>query len=386
MATDTRAGAAVLTEVGPGVALSEDRYVLERLLGAGGMATVWLAVDRRLERKVAVKVLSDALAVDDAFIERFEREARLAAGLSHPNLVAVYDFGNEGRPFLVMEHIDGPTLGDVLRQDGGPGEVDAVSLARALMSALDHIHRAGIVHRDVKPSNVLLGDGRRIRLTDFGIAQPESGAQLTMTGQVMGTLRYLAPEVKAGGRSTPRSDLYAGGILLRDVLVEPADPVLSRLVRRLCQEEPALRPASAAEALAALPGATPGPAHAPPVAAGPPAPTARHTQTARQTARHTAGTRERAGDPNGALSRSVSPGPLTSTSRHTVAGHDAGRRARAALALLSACAVVVLLAVLALGGGGHAGSGTPRSSAPPAGAPLSAQLDGLDRAVRRGAP
>jgi serine/threonine protein kinase len=339
------------------------------------MATVWLAVDRRLERQVAVKVLSDALAVDDAFIERFEREARLAAGLSHPNLVAVYDFGNEGRPYLVMEHVDGPTLAHVLRHDRGAGEVDPVSLARALMSALDHIHRAGIVHRDVKPSNVLLGDGQRIRLTDFGIAQPESGAQLTMTGQVMGTLRYLAPEVKAGGRSTPRSDLYASGILLRDVLVEPADPVLSRLVRRLCQEEPALRPASAAEALAALPGATParnGPAPASPVAAGALAPTARHT----------AGARER--DHNGARSRSVSPGPLTSTSRHTVAGHDAGRRARAALALLSACAVVVLLAILALGGGGH-GSGTPRSSAPPAGAPLSAQLDGLDRAVRRGA-
>jgi eukaryotic-like serine/threonine-protein kinase len=382
----------VLTEVGPGVALSQDRYVLERLLGAGGMATVWLAVDRRLERRVAVKVLSDALAVDDAFIERFEREARLAAGLSHPNLVAVYDFGNEGRPYLVMEHIDGPTLGDVLRLDDGPGEVDPVSLARALMSALDHIHRAGIVHRDVKPSNVLLGDGQRIRLTDFGIAQPESGAQLTLTGQVMGTLRYLAPEVKAGDRSTPRSDLYASGILLRDVLVEPADPALSELVRRLCQEEPALRPASAAEALAALPGAAPGdarrwrpaartatqperhgPVQASPIAAGALAPTSRHT----------AGPRER--DRDGARSRSVSPGPLTSTSRHTVASHDAGRRARPALALISALAVVVVLAVLALGGSGHGGSGTPRSSAPPAGAPLLTQLDGLDRAVRQGA-
>jgi eukaryotic-like serine/threonine-protein kinase len=371
----------VLTEVGPGVALSGGRYALERLLGAGGMATVWLAMDRRLERQVAVKVLSDALAVDGAYIERFEREARLAAGLSHANLVAVYDFGNEGRPYLVMEHVDGPTLGDVLCRASGRGEVDPVRLARALLGALDHIHGAGIVHRDVKPSNVLMGGDGPIRLTDFGIARPENGAQLTLTGQVMGTLRYLAPEVKAGGRSTPRSDLYASGILLSDVLADRADPSLRELVRRLCHEDPTHRPASAAEALADLPGASLADPHrggraqqperliappAQPVVGGPLAPTSQHTVGS-----HGAG-------------RSAALGPLTPTSHHTVAGRNAGRRARAALALVCASAAVVAISLLALGGSGSPDGGKVRSSAPRASAPISAQLDAIEREVRQG--
>jgi len=242
-------GTAIL---GAGATLCDGRYRLERLIGTGGMASVWLGRDKRLDRPVAVKVLSDALAADTAYVRRFRREARLAAGLSHPNLVKVFDFEPEDRPALIMEYVEGGTLEDAVNH---PHTADGVeALATQLLDALEHIHSAGIVHRDVKPANVLVaGDGRAL-LTDFGIAQPEDATRLTQTGQVLGTLSYLAPEVLEGERATPQSDLYSAGVVLRDHLADDSPAALRRLVERLTEREPELRPASARRALSYLSG------------------------------------------------------------------------------------------------------------------------------------
>jgi eukaryotic-like serine/threonine-protein kinase len=240
-----------LPAIGKGAELIDGRYRLERLIGIGGMASVWLARDQRLERIVAIKVLADALAADPDFVARFRREAQVAAGLSHPNLVKVFDYDPEGRPCLVMEYVDGGTLADTANRPGTAVEVEALALQ--LLGALEHIHGAGIVHRDVKPANVLIGSDGRARLTDFGIAQPEDATKLTRTGQVVGTLAYMAPEVHEGERATPRSDLYSCGVLLRDHLGPGSQPALARLVERLTERDPALRPTSAKRALAYLP-------------------------------------------------------------------------------------------------------------------------------------
>jgi eukaryotic-like serine/threonine-protein kinase len=174
-------------------ALVAGRYRLERILGTGGMASVWLARDERLGRPVAVKLLSDSLAHDESYLHRFRREARLAAGLSHPNLVTVYDFGDEDeRPYLVMEYVEGGTLTD--RIAGGTAhELDPGRLARELLDALDHIHSAGIVHRDIKPGNVLIAPDGSARVTDFGIAQPEGATRLTGTGLRPVTMSWRPP-------------------------------------------------------------------------------------------------------------------------------------------------------------------------------------------------
>jgi serine/threonine protein kinase len=226
------------------------RYRLIRRLGSGGMAMVWLAEDERLGRRVAIKIPSDVLAGDRAFLKRFRREARIAASLAHPNLVAVYDYSSgDERPFLVMQYVEGDTLAEI----GERGErIDPDGLARQLLSALDHMHAAGIVHRDVKPSNVLVtGDGQA-RLTDFGIAQAEDATRLTQAGQVIGSRGYMAPEVEAGKRATPRSDLYSSGMVLLDHAGPDEDRALRALVARLTASDPKSRPASAAEALEAL--------------------------------------------------------------------------------------------------------------------------------------
>jgi eukaryotic-like serine/threonine-protein kinase len=236
--------------IGPGVELCDGRYVLEERLGRGGMATVWLGRDTRLARAVAVKVLSEDYAADPGYVERFRREARLAAGLSHPNLVKVFDFEPEGRPALIMEYVQGGSLDDVTRDDATA--VDPVALATQVLSALDHIHSAGIVHRDVKPGNILLGPDGRAMLTDFGIAQPEDATRLTQTGQVIGTLRYMAPEVQEGDRATPRADLYSTGMVLREHLGPDAPDGLRRLVDRLTERDPGHRPASVERAMAYL--------------------------------------------------------------------------------------------------------------------------------------
>jgi eukaryotic-like serine/threonine-protein kinase len=194
----------------PGAALG-GRYRLERRIASGGMATVWLARDEELDRDVAVKVLSDVLGEDPSYVARFRREARVAAGVSHPNLVRMFDYAGEAeRPYIVMEYVGGGTLADRIRA-GATDEVDPERLARQLLGALEAIHAAGVVHRDAKPSNVLLDAAGDAHLTDFGIAQPADATPLTGTGQVIGTLKYMAPEVLAGKPATERSDLYALG-------------------------------------------------------------------------------------------------------------------------------------------------------------------------------
>ena len=233
-----------------GTELGDGRYVLEHRLGSGGMATVWLARDTRLQRRVAVKVTSDALSANETYRLRFQREARTAAAVSHPNLVPVFDYGCEGeRPYLVSEFIDGDSLSRLRdRGEGPPTE----PLARALLAALDHIHSVGIVHRDVKPANVLVARRGRIMLTDFGIAQSEDATALTATGQVIGTQSYIAPEVRRGQRATPRADLFSCGVVLREGMSDDDPPHLHRLVDRLTQLDPGERPASAAEGLEML--------------------------------------------------------------------------------------------------------------------------------------
>jgi serine/threonine protein kinase len=256
------------SEFAPGARVRDGRYRVERPLGSGGMASVWLAHDEELGRPVAIKVISDTLALDEAYLARFRREARIAAGLTHPNLVKIYDFAEDtDRPFLVMELVDGGTLADA---DRPRLDLDALDLARSLLSALDHVHRSGVVHRDVKPANVLFGRDGRVRLTDFGIAHPEDATSLTQTGQIIGTVRYMAPEVAAGRPATPASDLYSLGVVLEGVAHD--DPRIGPLIAAVTAEDPANRPASAKAALELL-DAPRRPPPPPPAPAGGTAPT-----------------------------------------------------------------------------------------------------------------
>ncbi len=233
-----------------GSKLADGRYRLERRLGAGGMATVWLALDTRLARSVAIKLPSESLAADETFAIRFEREAQTAAALSHPHLVSVFDYGTEGdRPYLVSEYIDGLNLAQMRDRKRAP---ETEALARTLLEALAHIHRAGIVHRDVKPGNVLVDREGKILLTDFGIAQSTEETSLTAAGHVVGTLSYLAPEVKRGERAGPKSDLYSLGVLLTEQLDEEDPDRVRRLADALTRQDPTERPADAERALEML--------------------------------------------------------------------------------------------------------------------------------------
>jgi serine/threonine protein kinase len=231
--------------------LLKGRYRLERLLGRGGMAAVWLGEDEVLERPVAVKVLSDTIASDPEYVARFRREARTAAGINHPNLVGVFDYADgEERPYLVMQFVPGEDLGQVLARGG---RVDCERLACELLDALAHIHARGILHRDVKPGNILIDGDGSAKLIDFGIAQPADATSLTRTGLILGTERYAAPEVMEGKQATERSDLYSCGVVLRSCLDDAGGRAdLRSLAEWLTSREPAARPASARQALARL--------------------------------------------------------------------------------------------------------------------------------------
>ena len=219
------------------------------------MASVWLARDERLGREVALKLLSDVLAEDEEYLQRFQREARVAAGLNHANLVTIFDSAvANGRPYLVMELISGGTIAQRVAGEGLPA-AEVERLAEEMLAALAYIHEAGVVHRDLKPANVLIDDRDRFRLTDFGIAQPGDATSLTQTGKLIGTIKYMAPEVRAGERATVRSDLYSLGVLLRDCGGDSV-PALAALLDALAQEDPAARPGSAREAAALLRVAT----------------------------------------------------------------------------------------------------------------------------------
>jgi eukaryotic-like serine/threonine-protein kinase len=198
---------------------STGRYRHVRLLGRGGMATVELAQDLELERPVALKRLAENLAANDEFKQRFLREARLAARLSHPNIVAVYDAGEEsGRPFIVMEYVEGETVSDLVRRRGRLAPAEAVTLALQACSGLETAHEAGLVHRDIKPQNLLLTPGGTLKIADFGIARSLDGTQLTEAGTVLGTAAYLAPEQAAGEPVTATADVYALGAVLYELL------------------------------------------------------------------------------------------------------------------------------------------------------------------------
>ena len=188
------------------------------------MSTVYAAVDERLDRLVAVKVMSSALSADPAFTDRFAREARAAARLTHLNVVSVYDQGHESGPdghhvFLVMELVEGRTLRELLRERGRLSPAEAISLMEPVLSALAAAHRAGLVHRDVKPENILLSDDGVVKVADFGLARAvESDAAATRTGLMMGTVAYCAPEQISQGRADQRSDVYASGVVLFELL------------------------------------------------------------------------------------------------------------------------------------------------------------------------
>ena len=194
------------------------RYRLERKLGSGGMADVWLAEDQELGRKVAIKMLHERYANDTQFVERFRREATHAAGLSHPNVVSIYDRGEaEGSYFIVMEYVEGRTLKELLVTRGPCPVPVAISYVRQVLAALRYAHRNGIVHRDIKPHNVLVDHEGRVKVADFGIARAGS-SQITEAGSIIGTAQYLSPEQARGAPVDESSDLYSTGIVLYELL------------------------------------------------------------------------------------------------------------------------------------------------------------------------
>jgi eukaryotic-like serine/threonine-protein kinase len=198
---------------------STKRYRPVRLLGHGGMATVELAHDTELDRPVAIKRLAANLAANEEYKQRFLREARLAARLSHPNIVAVYDAGVEhGVPYIVMEYVEGETVSDLLRRRGRLEPAEAVAQALQACSGLETAHEAGLVHRDIKPQNLLIAPDGTLKIADFGIARSLDGTKLTQAGTVLGTAAYLAPEQAAGEQVTATADIYALGAVLYELL------------------------------------------------------------------------------------------------------------------------------------------------------------------------
>ena len=236
------------------------------------MASVYLGHDGQLERRVAVKLLAPGVARDHDLRRRFARESRLAARLSHPNVVAVYDAGEEdGRPYIVMEYVEGETVADVLRRRGSLPPEEAVEIAAQVCAGLAHAHAHGLVHRDVKPQNLLVARDGRVKIADFGVARGDDASKLTQAGTVLGTAAYLSPEQAAGAEVGPRSDLYSVGAVLYELLsgatpyrfeslaglaaprkppppLPPhVPPTLADVVARCLAPDPNDRPASAAE-------------------------------------------------------------------------------------------------------------------------------------------
>jgi serine/threonine-protein kinase len=196
--------------------LFADRYRLERRLGVGGMSTVQLAFDTRLERYVAVKLLAEHLAADDGFVARFRREALAAARLVHPNVVQVYDFGTDdgsGRQFIAMEYVEGSSCAELLRDQGRLRPDEVVEICAQACRGLDYAHRNGVIHRDIKPGNILRNPEGIIKIADFGIAKAADDSDITRVGSVIGTAAYLSPEQARGEPAGPPSDLYALGVV-----------------------------------------------------------------------------------------------------------------------------------------------------------------------------
>ncbi len=196
-----------------------DRYEIIKNIGEGGMANVYLAQDTILDRKVAVKVLRGDLASDDKFIRRFQREALSVSNLSHPNIVEVYDVGEEnGSHYIVMEYIEGKTLKQLLKKRESLTLTEVIDIMTQLTDGISHAHESYIIHRDIKPQNIMIEDDGRIKITDFGIAMALNATQLTQTNSVMGSVHYLPPEQASGKGATIKSDIYSLGILMYELL------------------------------------------------------------------------------------------------------------------------------------------------------------------------
>jgi eukaryotic-like serine/threonine-protein kinase len=222
------------------------RYRVEGRLGFGGMSQVHLAFDKRLERRVAVKLLAEHLAEDPTFVSRFQREAQAAARLIHPNIVQVFDSGQDersGQYFIVMEYIEGQSCAEILRDDGWIEVDEAVAIIEQACEGLHYAHRHGVVHRDVKPGNLLRSRDGEVKLADFGIAKATEQSSITQVGSVLGTAAYLAPEQARGEEAGPRADLYALGVVTYQLIsgrlpYEAAS--LTELALKQQQEEPAM--------------------------------------------------------------------------------------------------------------------------------------------------
>ncbi len=197
-----------------------DRYLLGEMIGTGGMADVYIAQDQRLSRQVAVKILRSDLAKDPAFVTRFRKEAKAAAGLNHPGIVAVYDSGEEPAPYIVMELVTGDTLRSLIHQGERVSLDDALRIVEQVLAALQYSHQRNIVHRDIKPANVMIASNGDVKVMDFGIARAmdDLGATLTSTWNVIGTAQYLSPEQAVGDVADARSDIYSTGCLLFELL------------------------------------------------------------------------------------------------------------------------------------------------------------------------
>jgi eukaryotic-like serine/threonine-protein kinase len=223
------------------------RYRIDSRLGAGGMSTVFHATDSVLERSVAVKLLAEHLAEDDDFVARFRREALSAARLQHPNVVQVFDSGQDpdsGRHYIVMEYVDGPSCADLLRERKRLELDETVHIVRDACHGLDYAHRAGVVHRDVKPGNLLIAEEMNItKLADFGIAKAAEQTRITQVGSVLGTAAYLSPEQAHGEESGPPSDIYSLGVCTYQFLTGRLPHEYSSLTElALKQQQDAVQP------------------------------------------------------------------------------------------------------------------------------------------------
>jgi len=354
------------------------RYTLERLLGTGGMASVWLATDGVLGRKVAAKVIAEALACEDGWLRRFRREARAIAALNHPNVVRVFDLGDDGgRPFIVMQYVPGGSLAARLRAEGAArASIDARRVAAELLRGVAHIHAAGLLHRDIKPGNILVGEDGAAMLGDFGAVLVPGATQLTATGDVLGTARYMAPELLRGEPASTASDLFACGCAIDDLLrTLGAEPALSDLVDELTAPDAGARPRSADAALRSLDEAR----FASRGRRGAPAPHWR-LGPARDATRPAPGRRVPRLPVTARSATSIRGAATRASARSGRARRERVPRALFVAVLAAIALVAVVLALVSGGGGAPAHAGLPAPA--PLGAPLKAQLAALRSEIR----